>query len=441
MKKLFTFILMMGISFVLTFTVSAQNPLGFHKDAFSGPQFDRLVKHLNPEDLLAAGLPQNTLGYYWDNSWMLESHTETSYFPNGNVHVETEYDINTNEPTYRYTYTYDGTGRITQMLGETNETGSWEAEMKYSISYDANGNASEITISMWTGASWMILFGSQMTYTYTPQNWVSSITTKGYDFKNGWQWDEKDIYTLDGNGYPTQILYQDYNGGWVDSSRYININWYEYFPEIGYGSTEYFVEELWSGSSWDPNLRETAVYDLTGGWVMTREIYDGTWVNSYRETMTMENDYPKLFKYEDWIDGAWFQSSGEKYLYTFTGDNLTEEIIQDYDPGISDYVNWARFVYSDFFYTTGQNELLTEANVIVYPNPVTSEITLQLLDDGSSACYVEIMNLTGQIVFAELFDLSASKPVSIQVSSLPDGMYVLQVRTNDQLLTKKFLKK
>ncbi len=441
MKKLLTFIFTLGIVILLALAVNAQHYVGSNNSPFNGPNYDRLVKHLDPKEILAPGLPQKTHGYSWSDAWIWQTYMETSYFQDGNIHVETDFDITTGEPTDRFTYTYDGSGRVIEMFGETNETGSWENAMKYTIAYDSHGNMSEVIANVWTGDQWMIMFGSQMTYTYTTQDWVSSITTKNYDFKNGWQWTDKEIYALNGSGYPTQVLYQDYNGGWVDSERWVDLVWHEYIPEIGYGTTESYIQELWNGADWIPDFRELTDYDANGGYVMTHQIYTGGWVNSYRETMTMENNYPKLYKYEDWIDGAWVQTSGDKYIYTFLGENLTEEIIQTYDQGLLNYVNWSKYVYSDFFYTTGQDELHAGTTFIAYPNPVTSEITIQMQGDISSGCLVEIMNLTGQVVFSERMDLSASKLAILEVSSLPDGLYILQASTDGKLFTKKFLKK
>ncbi|MBP6977162.1 MAG: T9SS type A sorting domain-containing protein [Bacteroidales bacterium] len=440
MKKMITLMFVLSVSIFLSLAVDAQNHFGKNKDLIGGPYYERIVKHLAPGDLLAAGLPQKMHGYNWEDDWILQSYMETSYYPNGNVHVETDFDINTGEPTERFTYTYDGTGRIIGMFGETNETGTWENAMNYTIAYDSHGNLSEMIINVWTGEAWMMMFGSQMAYTYTNEGWVSSLTSKNYDFMNGWQWDEKDIFTLDGNGYPTQILFQNYQGAWADSSRYIEIDWHQYIPEVGYGEFEYFVEELWNGSAWITNIRESTVYDGTGGYVMTRQEYQDGWVNLFRETLTVQNDRPTLYKYEDWIDGAWLQSDGEKYLYTFSGDNLTEEIIQTWDSGILNYVNWSKYVYSDFFYTTGQEELFNELTFLAYPNPVTSEITIQLKGDASADSQVEIMNLTGQVVFSGQMDLRSSKPVSIGVGALPDGLYIIQVSSDSELFTKKFLK-
>lgn len=443
MKKLFTIGIIAFISMIGSFAASAQTNPGIRKDVLNNPYLSKLAEYLGPESILAEGLPQKTWGYYWITDWELQTYVETSYYPNGNVHTELDYDITTNLPTARWTYTYqgpDGSGQLTEMLGESNETGSWENSMKYSISYDSHGNISEVAAYMWTGDSWWIVFGYQSIYGYTPQDYVSSITSKTYDFMSGWVWDTKDIYTLDGNGYPTQVLSQVYNGAWADSSRYIDIDWYEYFPQVGYGSFEYYVEELWDGGAWITNLRELTDYDGTGGWVMTNQVYTGGWVNSFRETMTVQNNRPTLYKYEDWVDGAWFQSGGEKYFYTFTGDNLTEEIIQTYDSGLPGYVNYSKYVYSDFFYTTGLTETISASSFRIYPNPVQNDMTILVNSEVSAEYYFEVLNLTGQVVASATLDLSTSHMITIPVGNLPNGVYIVRASAGDQLITSKFLK-
>ncbi|MDD5507883.1 MAG: T9SS type A sorting domain-containing protein [Bacteroidales bacterium] len=443
MKRLLTIGVFAFIGLIVSFSVNAQGDLGIKKNVLNNPYLEKLVNYLGPESILAEGLPQKAWGYLWNTDWELNSYVETSYFPNGNVHVELSYDIITDLPAGRWTYTYqgpNGTGQMTEMLGESNETGTWEYSMKYTLSYDANGNISEIKASAWTGEEWFIVFGSQMTYTYTPQQYITSVTTKTYDFLSGWVWDTKDIYTLDGNGYPTQVLMQVYDGAWADSSRYVDIDWYEYIPQIGYGSLEYYVEELWDGSNWITNYREMTDYDDAGGYVLTNQDYDGGWVNSFRETLTVQNNRPSLYKYEDWIDGAWVQTDGEKYTYILSGENVTEEIIQTWDSGLIDYVNYFRYVYDDFFYTTGIDKGLSESSFRIYPNPVGEELTVQLSGDVSAVWYIEVLTLTGQVVASTAVDLSTTKMISIPVATLPEGLYIMRATSGDQLITNKFLK-
>ncbi|HNS18284.1 MAG TPA: T9SS type A sorting domain-containing protein [Bacteroidales bacterium] len=454
MKRFITIVVILCIGIIVSLTVNAQIDRGLNKNLFENPHFAKVLKHLNPEDIRDAGLPQKTYGYAWDADWVLEFYYETLYYPNGYPHVDTDYDIGTNLPNYRSTYYWDGEGRITEMLEETNESGSWENAYKYTLTYDTHGNLDTVSEYVWWGEpdpSWWMMNGYQYSYEYTPEDWVSSISTQNYSYTSGWYWMVKETYTLDANGYPTQILFQEwdlYELDWKDFYHYIDIDWHEYDPGAGYSSLlgtavasfVYFVEELWEYDFWDPNIRESTVYDANGGWEMTREMYwgGGYWGNYIRETLTVLNNYPQLFKHEEWFADSWYHSSGEQYFYTFDGENLTEEIIQAYDPSLEEpYVNDEKYVYGDFFYATGQDEVRSEFELFVYPDPVSTAITIEIPALILQNTYLTILNLDGK----QLITRRITEPkTDIDVDALQSGVYFVRVQNDRTVMVEKIIK-
>jgi hypothetical protein len=442
MKRLITQVL--GV-FVLAMMVqwpsTAQNLQLLEKSLIPQTILDQYIQHMDKPLLRAAGLPQKTHGYDWVlNAWVDASYMETVYFPDGQPHIDTYFDVTTSLPTERSTYTYDGPGRVTEVLTESYETGAWENSMKLTVSYDAHGNLYEMMYSYWTGSGWWIIGGMRYNYSYTPQNYVSALMTQTYDFMSGWLNYQNEIYTLAGNGYPTEALFQKPERGWADSARYINIEWHEYFPQSGYGLSTYYEEELWDGSQWNMNLRESTVYDDDGGWVMTEQVYSGGWVNSIRETMLINNGLPLNYKYEQWVEGSWVLLTGEMFLYTFSGENLVEEIIQVFDPEMLAYINNTKSVFSDFFYVTGQNEMTEESIFQLYPNPVTDELNILMKQETGTMWNLEILNVNGQHVISEALDFDSFKVKTVSMNSLPDGIYLLRLKSGQGMFTKTFLK-
>lgn len=80
-------------------------------------------------------------------------------------------------------------------------------------------------------------------------------------------------------------------------------------------------------------------------------------------------------------------------------------------------------------FTTIKNEL------IVYPNPISSRFSIRLKDniviDG-----IEIFNSIGAKVFE---DKNVRQKQNIDISQLVKGIYILKVKTKNQILSKKLL--
>ncbi len=87
------------------------------------------------------------------------------------------------------------------------------------------------------------------------------------------------------------------------------------------------------------------------------------------------------------------------------------------------------------FPTVGIDDISLEDNSItLYPNPTNSEINIS---SESLINSIEIYNSLGQKVYTETIN---SKEKTIDVSSLPSGVYVLGAKTDDGIMRKKIIK-
>jgi hypothetical protein len=83
----------------------------------------------------------------------------------------------------------------------------------------------------------------------------------------------------------------------------------------------------------------------------------------------------------------------------------------------------------------GFDELSTAAdNVSVYPNPANDNLTIAT--NSATNQKLEIYNITGQAIYTS--DMLAYK--SIDISGFPSGIYILQLKTDKEILVKKFVK-
>ncbi len=77
----------------------------------------------------------------------------------------------------------------------------------------------------------------------------------------------------------------------------------------------------------------------------------------------------------------------------------------------------------------------------VFPNPASSNITLDITAANRADATVAITSITGQTVIVEQIELqSATNTINYDISALPAGMYMITVRTAENIATSKFVK-
>ncbi|MCX6233579.1 MAG: T9SS type A sorting domain-containing protein [Bacteroidetes bacterium] len=443
MKKFKSFLIFVLISgLLMQFSASAQNLIDPAIEKMLQHYDQILKKNLADQQRDIISLPQEIHIYSWtDPNWIEEMYEEITYYPNGKENVVIDYDPSTGTESTRTTYSYDENWRITQMLIETWATGSWESMAKYTIAYDANGNQTEYLMYYWYGTSWMMAAGTKDTYAYTGQSYVQEVVHESYVFMYGWQYALKDIYTLNGSGSPTTILYQTYNSGWADSTRLVDISWYMYDPYSGYGSYNFYKMEGWSGSAWVPMLRETFTWDASGGYVAVLEEYiEGVWVYSIRTTMIMEGGMPQSYKTETWQGGLWVPTDGFLYLYTFNDIDLTQLIIQVLDPEALNYVNNTKYVYSNFLHITGVNDTPANKRITIYPNPVTDNLNFVIDKMNGIILSLEILNIAGQKVYSEeISNVPGSGSFTVNLTGIPKGVYFVRITGANESRISRFI--
>ncbi|MEM1121951.1 MAG: Ig-like domain-containing protein, partial [Bacteroidota bacterium] len=82
-----------------------------------------------------------------------------------------------------------------------------------------------------------------------------------------------------------------------------------------------------------------------------------------------------------------------------------------------------------------ESEALTPSNLLVYPNPVSDILNVQLQSFNYKVNSISLYNMTGQQVF-ESVPLD-TKRFPIPVSGLAEGLYIMSVQTDGGVLSKK----
>ncbi|RMG82817.1 MAG: T9SS C-terminal target domain-containing protein [Bacteroidetes bacterium] len=88
------------------------------------------------------------------------------------------------------------------------------------------------------------------------------------------------------------------------------------------------------------------------------------------------------------------------------------------------------------------NDLFREfANISIYPNPVETNLTLQISSRTSGAFQVRLVDLSGKVIRIEPVTLlSGANSRSFDVSGLEKGLYMVQLFGKDHVATAQMLK-
>jgi hypothetical protein len=80
----------------------------------------------------------------------------------------------------------------------------------------------------------------------------------------------------------------------------------------------------------------------------------------------------------------------------------------------------------------------TNKKIAVFPNPADDYLTLSFPEPANDNTQITIMDISGKTVYSNLNN-SPENNLSISVAHLPEGLYLLSTRTNNQVYNTKFI--
>ena len=109
------------------------------------------------------------------------------------------------------------------------------------------------------------------------------------------------------------------------------------------------------------------------------------------------------------------------------------EIDYQWDSASSTWVISQTYQYYYSTLNTGI-ETITNGKLRIYPNPVRDELRIE---NGEWRIEkVEILDLTGKIILNSQLSILHS----VNVSALPQGIYIVKLKTDKGIVTEKFIK-
>lgn len=88
---------------------------------------------------------------------------------------------------------------------------------------------------------------------------------------------------------------------------------------------------------------------------------------------------------------------------------------------------------------TAINEVKEMANISMYPNPANTVVTLNLQVEKPVTGIWQIVNMMGQLVYAERISFASVYTKTIDVSMLAKGLYSLIINTEDGVSSSKLV--
>ena len=160
-----------------------------------------------------------------------------------------------------------------------------------------------------------------------------------------------------------------------------------------------------------------------------------TWVNSWQHTYTYDaNNNQTSELYQTWNGSAWVNS--RQSTYTYDANNFIQSEAYKYWNNTGTNITSGDSMYYYFHIVAGINELMANGESIdIYPNPASTsfEITTnnkQIIQE------VKLYSIEGKLLKQQTFLENKAK---INTSQLPQGMYIIEVKTKKEQVYKKLL--
>lgn len=210
------------------------------------------------------------------------------------------------------------------------------------------------------------------------------------------------------------------------------------------------ISYVWTpaGSLSDPNIANpvagptvtttyTVVGTATGGCTntdtVTLYVLGNPGLPSVSEVLDSLMCTPSYFAYQWYYNGSPISgATNQNYNFTLNGNYYVEVFNSLGCSTVS-----AVFVVND----VGVAENINALSLNVYPNPTSNNFTVEYVLEKSENVKINLMNVTGQLIYSEDVDATVGtnkKQISFQENA--NGIYYLQVITNESLVTKKIVK-
>lgn len=309
---------------------------------------------------------------------------------------EINYDAGSLDYADIYANSFDAQGRFSQLIYLENNGSGYDSVGKLICTYDANGEKIADTVYDYSAGSWDL--SGLLRYTYNSSGLLDSLYQLSSDGAGGWDTDLVYVHTHDNAGrLETVVGYADFGSGLAaavaDTFTYTGNN--TYFTSL--------MEYQYSGAGLEPTF-------LLSKHIGATNLPDTMWYSQYD------------FSISDWLPIGQVVTS-----YNSNNNPVKQEMAENIS-GNLDLVATYNYYY-ELYDDAPQNvhNTVKNAAIILYPNPVISELNMTWSDADGKQATVELANAAGQKLYTRSFTWK-EKNQKISLMNLSQGMYWVVIR-------------
>jgi hypothetical protein len=392
------------------------------------------IKCKTVEEFYNEWFPVNRIIYSYKKNEIFEDQEEWDYDEQSWVLTD----------KFKITYNYDTKNNLLSITKVKWFDSAWNPWTKYEYTYDENNHMLSEADYFW-GDSWIQTYMAEYTYdnegnkqsmiesyyhslhkkyTYTYiNNILSTEIIQMWDAESSnWYYEEKNVYTSNANNDTIVKTSSEWNydyNDWKEVRRKKQI-YNQHKMEIFFESFSFY--ELWEAKE-----IHIYMYDDTGNQVSLtlKSWFNEQWVDYFKTENTYDehNNATEVANY-DFIDGkSWKAENSDCSFYYNNMQSVSSEYYYIHKINIS--------------YTKTKKLNISETkndNLLCYPNPTKDQLKLEGLIGNE---IISICDVSGKKVFIthtkNTFEV-------IDISHLHQGMYFINVSSNDKTICRKIIK-
>lgn len=363
------------------------------------------------------GLLSEKVLQLWNGSlWVNDEKKSFTYNSINLCTQEIHYDWNATDwlNTFRYDYSYNN-----EFLKDTITSyqwsilnNNWFPLNKTIYTYDNNDNLTETLILIWDGSNWINSQKSNQFFNSSNQ-YISGISYVWNNITNQWVNGAKDtvIYTSPNTSLSIYYTWFPANNTWKYNTKKINVY------DVNTMLLEQFIYQVWNDqlSTWINQNKVQYGYDAQQN---TVSVITYSWNNLFSQ---------------------WINLSKEEYSFNSENYKSIEKIFF-WDDMMND---WKESFKKFYWYEADPLASIEEISIAegtIYPNPCSDVLYINTSNLSSEQCHIRLYNLNGQELLNEWKISNNPAVLSIQVSTLPQGVYILQLISDGKYMVKKVIK-
>ena len=342
-----------------------------------------------------------TYQYKWNGSeWESEYRYTTTYgLPGNQTTVTEDWDGNEFVNYSKFILTNDTVKRETTSTNQRWQSNQWVNQFSTRITMNTHDQIIHIISVLWNGSAWVN--SRQLFYTYDTAQVLQAIETHDWD-NNAWSLFSNAVYEYDTNEVVSTLFLWEDPIGLVTHSR------------------------------------QFSTYDSLGNLLIwsSQDAEEGQWIDTWRRFFEYNSDGNEILNREErYSDSEGWQNS-DRTLTSYLTPELRQYIVRQVWDTAWIGNDSTHHYYSEII--TGADQQKDEWGYFrIYPNPASGEVSFVTSPDVNEPLLLRVYSTTGLLVLERK---ELDKTESLDVSSIPAGLYFIQIMNGNDQVVRRLVK-